>query len=163
MVFRFIKKATKQLGKDIAGGLNLLSAGFVRPIETTRGFVSAVKGNSNPLLTTVKQVRKQSKLKNIGATVRTTAIAGSLLSPVKTATGITRVLTSGGLKAGALKTSTALFGVGAFATSKRVRKVADVVTNPLAIVEKGAKTGVLIDQPKKVKEEIKKEGDSRIC
>jgi len=111
-----VKKGFKQLGSDIAGGLDLLSAGFSHPIMTFKDPVGAVK-----------KTRQEGAIKTIGRTIRTTALGvGAILLPTKTG-----LKTAGGFIAKKPIVATAgLVGLGAATTSSKARKTIDVITDP---------------------------------
>jgi len=135
----FLKRFGKKLKSDIAGGLDLLSAGFSHPIITTKALVgrdaAAIKG-------VVAQTKKEGPLKTSLRTGRTTVLAAGTLLGGGTAVG--RAIVSKAVipktVGGAVKVAT----VGSLGTlvlaksptaRKKALKTVDFITDPTTQVE----------------------------
>lgn len=161
-LFSKFKKLGKGVGKQIAGGLDLLTAVFARPVETSKGLVKAVTKRDPAILKTVKEVKQQSPFKTIGATVRNTALAAAALTPVRSATlakgALSKIFIGKTVTSTAARVGGAVFAGGLVAGSQKARKAVVTATNPGLIVEKGFKTGKLLDDPGKAKDQFTDKG-----
>jgi len=124
----FFKKIAKGLKKDIAGGLDLLSAGFSHPIKTIKDPVSAVK-----------QTKKEGAGKTIVRTATHTAMASGLLLGGGTAVGrkaVTKALIPKTAKGAVKATGVGLTAGGLLSASPKARKgVAKVLKDPAKLPE----------------------------
>jgi len=124
------KKIFKQAKSDIAGGLDLLSAGFSHPIMTIKDPVKAVK-----------LTRKEGATKTIGRTIRTTALTAAALNPA----GAVRTLGRVGIKASPKLVLGGLTAAGIVSTSKKGRKALDIATNPATPFLAGQTIGKVVE------------------
>lgn len=141
--FKKLKKKVKSVGRDIGGGLDLLSATFSHPITASKGYSALLTGKRKKgakiLYGVTKKTKKEGAKKTIARTVRTTAVASALLLGGGTATGRTIVGKAVIPKSigGIAKIPLIITGTTILAKSKKARKVVDVATDPTTAIRGG--------------------------
>lgn len=111
--FSFVKKAGKQLVSDVAGGLDLLSTAFQKPLVTASTLISSPK--DIPKL--VKETTSRPLKKQITSTLITTALASATILTAgkiglpKTVPGIIKTAVIGTTITGAVVTSPKVAGI----------------------------------------------------
>jgi len=129
-----VRRLLKQLGSDITGGLDLLSAGFSHPILTLRDPLGAVE-----------RTREEGATKTISRTLRTTALtAGALLLPTRAGLSFAgkQILARPAI------VPIGLIAGGAAVISPKIRRGIDIGTDPSTFIAGGEILGGVVETGK---------------
>jgi hypothetical protein len=138
------------LKSDLAGGLNLLSSAFVKPIttitQTAKVLVNPTQQNKTNLLNTVQSVTNQSVKQNITSTIKTTAIAAAAIVPaikISSAVGSSAFtsIAANPIKSAAIAAITTPILV----SSGKARE--SIIQTPASVFNFGSNLGSFIDKP----------------
>lgn len=158
-LFDFIGSATKQLGSDIAGGLNLLSAIGSHPITTVGSIGSFVinpnSQNAQSVLDNVQKTKSEGALKtSVNTVVNTATAAAAIATGYSLVGGAGAVAKVGSVIAAHPLASTAtvlatpvVTNVLTSSKNARVTVAKAIVNTPSALQNYGSNIGTAIENP----------------
>ena len=136
--FDFVGRASKQLVSDLGGGLDLLSAGFQRPLQTVSGLITFQPER-------VKQVVAETKARPLKKQITSTLITTGLATATLLSGGaITKLIPKT-----ILGKSLAVAGAGAVITSPTIAKVVEPTANVERLFTAGKVAGGIIEGKEK--------------
>lgn len=152
-IFDSITKGVKQLGSDVAGGLNLLSSAFVKPVDTISSLakfaVNPNKENAQSIINVVNQSKAMPLSSSISRTVATTGVAAAAIvsAPIVAPTAakaVSNFVTNNPGKT-AIAITAAVPVTAALIQSPKAREA--VVSAPSSLANFGSNVGQLIENP----------------